>query len=84
MILAIQTDEDCPAAPAIRDASASIDDLVAICRAVGVGTGLLRACQLRAIAPHLGPDEAGTGSCRVGNADQKRSIACLEANGFSV
>jgi hypothetical protein len=78
MILSIETDNGRPAVWPIRRSpaplaeasclapgSGSLDDLVAMCRALGVGTGLLRACQRDAVARTGEAGDLVTASCRV-------------------
>jgi len=96
MDLTFETDEGClsvlaeaeassPAAEAWKaPALTSPDDLVAMCRDLGVGTGLLRACLRRIAPPSVEPDEIEAEPRRFAGAEQESSNAFREASGFWV
>ena len=60
---------------------ASMDDLVAMCRELGVGTGLLRACQRDAADRPEGPGSFVTVPFFVAPVQHERNAQCREPNG---
>jgi hypothetical protein len=83
----LATREPPSAAPAGRrhePAPASLDDLVAMCRGLGVGTGLLRACQREADARLERAGDTVTGTSCDASVYHERNAQCREANGFWV